>query len=89
MTVTTDYDQILELVRRLDRPTQARLVAQVVQELADERDAALRRSHEAWTRLAKLREEFRQLGPVSPSAGEQLDLDRQHRADLLEGKIRE
>jgi hypothetical protein len=89
MTATTDYDHALELIRRLDRPTQARLVAQVVQELANERDATLRRSHEAWTRLAELREEFRRLGPVSPSAGEQLDLDRQHRADFLEGKIRE
>ena len=89
MTATTDYDHALELIRRLDRPMQARLVAQVVQELANERDAALRRSHEAWTRLAELREEFRRLGPFSPSAGEQLDLDRQHRADFLEGKVRE
>lgn len=89
MTTTTDFDQALAIIRRLDRPTQARLVAQVVQELANERDAALRRSHEAWTKLAELREEFRRLGPVSPSAGEQLELDRQHRADLLEGKIRE
>lgn len=76
MTVTPDYDQALAIIRRLDRPTQARPVAKVVQELADEREAALRRSHEAWTRLAELREEFRQLGPVSTSAGEQLELDR-------------
>nr|WP_044200267.1 hypothetical protein [Oscillochloris trichoides] len=88
-TVTTDYDQALTIIRRLDRNTQARLVAQVVQDLASEYDATLRRSHEAWTRLAELREEFRQLGPVSPSVSEQLDLDRQHRADLLEGKIHE
>ncbi|MGB9632341.1 MAG: hypothetical protein ACPL8I_03350 [Chloroflexaceae bacterium] len=89
MTTTSDYEQALAIIRRLDRQSRARLVAQVVQELADERDMALQRSHEAWTRLAELREEFRRLGPVSPSAGEQLDLDRQHRADLLEGKIRE
>lgn len=89
MTVTTDYDQALAIIRRLDRPTQARLVAQVVQELATEPDASQRRSQEAWARLAELREEFRRLGPVSPSAGEQLDLDRQQRADFLEGKSRE
>lgn len=89
MTVTTDFEQALAIIRRLDRPTQARLVAQVVQDLANEHDAALRRSHEAWTKLAELREEFRRLGPVSPSAGEQLELDRQHRADFLEGKIRD
>ncbi|MCS6881218.1 MAG: hypothetical protein RMK84_03075 [Oscillochloridaceae bacterium] len=89
MTATSDYEQALAIIRRLDRQSRARLVAQVVQELADERDMALQRSHEAWARLAELREEFRRLGPVSPSAGEQLDLDRQHRADLLEGKIRE
>ncbi|NJO82459.1 MAG: hypothetical protein HC828_06305 [Blastochloris sp.] len=88
-TTRTEYDQALAIIRRLDRSTQARLVAQVVQELADDRDATLRRSHEAWMRLAELREEFRRLGPVSPSAGEQLDLDRQHRADFLEGKVRE
>ncbi len=89
MTATCDYEQALAIIRRLDRQSRARLVAQVVQEPADERDMVLQRSHEAWTRLAELREEFRRLGPVSTSAGEQLDLDRQHRADLLEGKIRE
>lgn len=88
MTATSDYEQALAIIRRLDRQSRARLVAQVVQKLADERDMALQRSHEAWTRLAELREEFRRLGPVSPSAGEQLDRDWQHRADLLEGKIR-
>ena len=50
----SDYDP-----PRLDRPTQARLVAQIVQELADERDAALRCSYEVWTRLTKLSKEFR------------------------------
>lgn len=33
---TTDYEQVLMLIRRLDRPTQARLVAEVVQALAIE-----------------------------------------------------
>jgi hypothetical protein len=89
MTTTADYTQVLELVRRLDRPTRARLVAQVVQELAQEPERAGQRSSEAWERMEALREEFRQLGPVSPSPAEQLELDRQHRADLLEGKVRE
>ncbi len=89
MIVATDYEQALDLIRRLDRPTRARLVAQVVQELAVEPDDTDRRSNEAWARMAQLREEFRRLGPVSPSPGEQLDLDRQHRADLLEGRISE
>lgn len=89
MAVPTDYDQALAIVRRLDRPTQAWLVAQVAQELATEPDASIRRSHEAWKRLAELREEFRRLGPVSPSASEQLDLDRQQRANFVEGKSRE
>lgn len=89
MTATTDYEQALEIIRRLDRPTRARLVSQVVQELAVEPDDTRRRSSEAWARLAQLREEFGRIGPVSPSPAEQLDLDRQHRADLLEGRIRE
>lgn len=89
MTTTTDYEQALALIRRLDRPTQARLIAEVVQDLAVEPDSAQRRSSDAWARLAQLREEFGRLGPVSPSPAEQLDLDRQHRADVLEGKIRE
>jgi signal transduction protein with GAF and PtsI domain len=40
MTITTACEQALELVRRLDRPTRARLVAQIVQELAVEPDVS-------------------------------------------------
>jgi hypothetical protein len=89
MQATIEYEQVLAIVRQFDRPTRARLVAQVVQELAVEPDDAKRRSSEAWERLAQLREEFAQMGPVSPSPAEQLELDRQHRADLLEGRINE
>jgi hypothetical protein len=89
MTATADYEQALALIRRLDRPTQARLVAQVVQELAHQVPASAPRVSDPRATLAEIREHFAKLGPVSPSAGEQLDLDRQHRADLLEGKIRE
>lgn len=86
---TTDYEQALEFIRRLDRPTQARLVSQLVQDLAIEPQVPPSRSSESWTRLAELRAEFGRLGPVSPNPAEQHDCDRQHRADLLEGKIRE
>lgn len=89
MTTTTDYDQALVLIRRLDRPTQARLVAQVVQELAQETPAPAPRITDPHAVLAEIRAHFAKLGPVSPSPAEQLELDRQHRADLLEGKIRE
>ncbi|RRR77374.1 MAG: hypothetical protein EI684_01595 [Candidatus Viridilinea halotolerans] len=89
MQATIEYEQALTIVRRLDRPTRARLVAQVVQELAVGPDDARRRSNEAWERLAQLREDFARMGPVSPSPAEQLELDRQHRADLLEGRISE
>jgi hypothetical protein len=89
MTTTADYTQVLELVRRLDRPTRARLVAQVVQELAQEPQVSAPQVTDPRAVLAEIRAHFAQLGPVSPSMGEQLDLDRQHRADLLEGKVRE
>jgi hypothetical protein len=38
MPETIEYKQALAIVRRLDRPTRARFVAQVVQELAAEPD---------------------------------------------------
>lgn len=89
MTATADYMQALVLIRRLDRATRARLVAEVVQELATTPDVALQRSREAWATLAELHEEYRHLGSVVLSPSEQLELDRQQRADVLEGKIRE
>ncbi|WP_129675752.1 hypothetical protein [Candidatus Chloroploca sp. Khr17] len=89
MIETLAYEQALELVRRLDRPTRARFVAQVVQELAVEPGDAGQRVTDPRATLAEIRAHFAQQGPVNPSAGEQLDRDRQHRADLLEGRIRE
>ena len=73
MTITADYTQALELVRRLNRQT-TRLVAQVVQELAQEPESAGRRSSEAWERIEALREEFRQLGPVCRARRSSLSL---------------
>lgn len=89
MTTTLDYEQVLAFVRRLDRPTRARLIAEVVQELAVEPVVPPHPVLDPRAALAEIREHFAKLGPVSPTAGEQLDLDRQHRADLLEGRIRE
>ncbi|MFV9504170.1 MAG: hypothetical protein AB4911_06350 [Oscillochloridaceae bacterium umkhey_bin13] len=89
MTITTEYEQALELVRRLDRSTRARFVAQVVQELAVEPAAPTQQVTDPRATLAEIRAHFAQQGPVSPSPAEQLELDRQHRADLLEGRIRE
>jgi hypothetical protein len=89
MIVTTDYEQALAIIRRLDRPTQARLVAQVVQELAQEAPTPSTQVTDPRATLAEIRAHFAKLGPVSLSVGEQLELDRQHRADLLEGKVRE
>lgn len=89
MTVTADYDQALQMIRRLDRPTQARLVAQVVRDLAQEHPTPVASVPDPRAALADIRAHFAKLGPVSPSMGEQLDIDRQHRADLFEGKVRE
>jgi hypothetical protein len=89
MTTETDYDQALAIVRRLDRPTQARLVAQVVQELAQAQPMPAASVRDPRAALAEIRAHVAKLGPVSPSIGEQLESDRQHRADLLEGKVRE
>ncbi len=84
---TTDYEQALALIRRLDRLTRARLVSQVVQELAVEPTAPSQQVPDPRAALAEIRAHFAQLGPISPTVGEQVELDRQSRADVLEGKI--
>lgn len=86
---TTDYMQALDLIRRLDRPTRAGLIAEVVQELAAEPTEASKLMLDPRAALAEVRAHFAQLGPVSPTVGEQVDLDRQSRADFLEGKQRD
>lgn len=67
MTTTADYSHVLELVRRLDRPARARLVAQVVQELAQEPQISAPQVTDPRAVLAEIRAHFAQLGPVSPS----------------------
>ena len=89
MTIAREYDQALTIIRRLNRTDRARLVSQVVQELATEPVADMAQQRDPRTTMAAVRAHFAAQGPVSPGMGEQLDADRQHRADLLEGRIRE
>jgi hypothetical protein len=88
-TIETIYEQALALIRRLDRPTRARLVSQVVTELATLPSEPLLSAQDPRKVLAEVRAHFAQMGPTSPSVGEQLEIDRQSRADSLEGKVRD
>lgn len=83
--IANDYEQALTLIRRLDRSERARLVAEIVAELADEPAPPTHRIQDPRAALAEIRAHFAGLGPVSPTAGEQVDLDRQSRAYSLEG----
>ena len=72
---TPTLEHVLSLARRLPPADQARLVAHLTPAIA----AALAdvppptdRAEDAWTTLARVREEFRALGPVSPSVTEEL-----------------
>jgi hypothetical protein len=70
---------VLGLARRLPAADQARLVAQLTPTIAAAlADAAenVRPIEDPWATLARLREEFRALGPVSPSATEELIASR-------------
>ena len=86
MAIAAEYDQALTLIRRLDRPLRARLIAQVVQELAIEPSPAPMRITDPRAALAELRAHFAALGPTVPTAAEQLEQDRNGRAAALEGK---
>lgn len=85
MTTTPyEYEQILSLVRRLDRQARARLVAEVVQELAIDPAAETTQGQDAWARWAALRDD---IGRTFPNAqlSERLDADRRERDAAVRG----
>ncbi len=71
---TPTLDQVLRLARRLPPSDQARLVAHLTPALAasSETIQAAGTAEDPWVTLARLREEFRALGPVSPGVTEEL-----------------
>lgn len=89
MTATADYMQALVLIRRLDRATQARLVAEVVQELAIASASDAAHTADPRATLAALRAHFAALGPITPSISEQLERDREERAAAIESRLSE
>lgn len=89
MSMNIEYDQALAIIRRLDRPTRARLIAQMAQELVSEPVPSMPVITDPRQALAEIREHFAKLGPIAPEAAEQLEHDRQQRANLLEGNSQE
>ena len=74
-TDTPTLEQVLWLARRLPPADQARLVAQLTPALADaltEASPAASTAEDPWATLARVREEFRALGRVSPGVTEEL-----------------
>jgi hypothetical protein len=74
---TPTFDQVLRLARRLPAADQARLVAHLTAAMAATRveappTAGRGEDEDPWAVLARVREEFRALGPVSPSVTEEL-----------------
>jgi hypothetical protein len=89
MTIT--LDDARQLVDQLSPLDQLRLIEylsrQIAPALAETSTApAPVDAEDAWGKLARLREEFRELGPVSPSPAEQLDADRRERDAMLMGR---
>jgi hypothetical protein len=81
MTTVDDptLEQVLGLARRLPPAEQARLVAQLTPTIAAALADAARHDRpmaDPWATLARLREELRALGPVSPSVTEELIASR-------------
>ena len=74
-TDTPTLEEVLRLARRLPPADQARLVARLTPALAvapTEVALATGTADDPWVTLARLREEFRALGSVSPSVTEEL-----------------
>ena len=82
-------EAIERLADELSPLDQVRLIEHLTPRLAPARaDAqpATRAAADAWKRRAQLREEFRALGPASPSMSEQLEADRRDRDAALIGQ---
>lgn len=87
--MTISLDHVQQLADQLSPLDQVRLIEhlsrQIAPALADAAPAPSR-DEDAWAKLARLREEFRQLGPVSPSPAEQLEADRRERDAMVMGR---
>ncbi len=87
-TTVPTLDQTLALARRLSPQDRAALITRLVQELVTPAEPAYATESDTatpWQRLATLRAHFATLGPVSPTAGEQLEADRRERDEALRG----
>jgi hypothetical protein len=89
--MTISLDDVQHLADQLSPLDQVRLIEylsrQIAPALAPPPDTSANAGAEdAWAKLARLREEFRQLGPVSPTPAEQLETDRRERDALLMGR---
>ncbi len=73
-TDTPTPEQVLGLARRLPPADRARLVAHLTPALAElsETGPPAGTAEDPWVTLARVREEFRALGPVSPGVTEEL-----------------
>jgi hypothetical protein len=81
---TTAYEQVLHLVRQLDRQSRARLVAEVVQDLAVEPVIPAPPPADAWARWTALGDDIRQRDPHADIAG-RLAADRRERDAAIGG----
>lgn len=86
-------DDVQHLVDQLSPLDQARLVEHLMHRIvpivaAAQPAATGSQKADAWARWDQLREEFRALGPASPSVSEQLDADRRDRDAILMGRSR-
>lgn len=75
MTARPTLADVLFLARRLRPADQARLVAQLTPMIASALEGGgtlLSSPDDPWERLAQLREEFREQGPVTPSVTDEL-----------------
>ena len=84
-------DNVQHLADQLSPLDQVRLIEHLSRKIAPALTSAAAPSaaesnEDAWAKLARLREEYRQLGPVSSSPAEQLEADRRERDAMLMGR---